>query len=57
MDFNDFIYFEEEKAKVNDYVDSFVAMCPDAREKLREEKLEELKEDFMEKINEKIQTL
>tara|TARA_B100000965_G_scaffold338735_1_gene306075 strand:+ start:1007 stop:1171 length:165 start_codon:yes stop_codon:yes gene_type:complete len=54
MDFNDFMDLEDRKAKVNDYVDSFVAMCPDAKEKLREEKLEELKEDFMEKINEKI---
>ena len=46
MDFNDFVAWEEEKAKVNDYVDSFVAMCPDAQEKLREEKLEELKKRF-----------
>lgn len=54
MDFNDFVDWEERKAKVNDYVDSFVGMCPDAQEKLREEKLDELKEDFIEKINEKI---
>ena len=50
MGFNDFIYFEEEKAKVNDYVDSFVGMCPDAKDKLREEKLEALRLDVLNNI-------
>ena len=50
MDFNDFMYWEEDKAKVNDYVDSFVGMCPDSKDKLRKEKLEALKENVMDNI-------
>jgi len=50
MNFNDFMDWEEDKAKVNDYVDSFIGMCPESKDKLRKEKLEALREDVLNDI-------